>query len=223
MKSSALVDKASEVWRPDECAVLLPLDTPWKVQSFLDAIPYNTDHQTRSPRRVLHDRRAHCIEGAIFAAAALRFHGHPPLLVDLRAANDDDHVIAVFRVRGHWGALAKSNFSGLRYREPIYRNLRELALSYFEVYFNTVAEKSLRAYSLGLDLRQLDDREWMTTSEDLEFVGERLDRVRHYALLDDEMIRGLCPVDKRLYDAGFMGSDPAGVYQAVPRSAQDPT
>lgn len=204
------------LWTDEERAFLASLSTPARIQDFLDSIPYTTDHQTRSPRRVLRDRRAHCTEGAIFAAAALRFHGHPPLVVDLRAENDDDHVIAVYRWRGCWGAVAKSNFVGLRYREPIFRNLRELALSYFEEYFNTLGEKTLRAYSRPLDLSAFDDVHWMTTERDLEFVGARLDRVRHYALLDEEAIRNLRPVDKRMYDAGFLGTDMTGVYIAQP-------
>ncbi len=204
------------LWADEERTFLASLSTPARIQDFLDSIPYTTDHQTRSPRRVLRDRCAHCTEGAIFAAAALRFHGHPPLVVDLRAENDDDHVIAVYRWRGCWGAVAKSNFVGLRYREPIFRNLRELALSYFEEYFNTLGEKTLRAYSRPLDLSVFDDMHWMTTERDLEFVGARLDRVRHYALLDEEAIRNLRPVDKRMYDAGFLGTDMAGVYIAQP-------
>lgn len=205
------------LWTDDEKAVLASLSTPARVQDFLDSIPYTTDHQTRSPRRVLRDRCAHCTEGAIFAAAALRFHGHPPLVVDLRAENDDDHVIAVYRWRRCWGAVAKSNFVGLRYREPIFRNLRELALSYFEEYFNTLGEKTLRAYSRPLDLSVFDHIQWMTTERDLEIIGARLDRVRHHPLLDDEAIRNLRPVDKRMYEAGFLGTDIAGVYIAQSR------
>lgn len=205
------------LWTDDEKAVLASLSTPARVQDFLDSIPYTTDHQTRSPRRVLRDRCAHCTEGAIFAAAALRFHGHPPLVVDLRAENDDDHVIAVYRWRRCWGGVAKSNFVGLRYREPIFRNLRELALSYFEEYFNTLGEKTLRAYSRPLDLSVFDHIRWMTTEHDLEIIGARLDNVRHYPLLDDVAIRNLRPVDKRMYEAGFLGTDMAGVYMAQPR------
>lgn len=204
------------VWTDEERAALASLSTPARIQDFLDATPYTTDHQTRSPRRVLRDRCAHCTEGAIFAAAAMRFHGHPPLILNMRSENDDDHVIAVYRWRGLWGAVAKSNFAGLRYREPIFRNPRELALSYFEEYFNTLGEKSLRAYSRPFDLSALDDTQWMTTERDLEFVGVRLDRVRHYPMLDAEAIRNMRPVDKRMYDAGFLGADMAGVYIAKP-------
>ncbi len=201
-------------WTAGEQAILRALDSPYGVQRYLDQLPYTTDHQTRSPRRVLRDGCAHCMEGALFAAAALRFLGHRPLILNLRAWNDDDHVLAIYRVRGHIGAVGKSNFSGLRYREPIHRSYRELALSYFEPYFNTIGERSLRAYSRPLDLSSFDAQAWMTTEEDLAWIGERLDRVRHYPLADEETVRSLQLVDKRSYDAGMLGSDPAGLYQA---------
>jgi len=206
------------LWSEEEQAFLAQLNSPWKIQDCLDSIPYNTDQQTRSPRRVLRDNRAHCTEGAIFAAAVLRFHGHPPLILDLRAVNDDDHVVAVYKVQGFVGAVAKSNFSGLRFREPIYRSYRELALSYFELYFNTIGEKSLRAYSRPLDLNAFDSLSWMITEEDLAWIGQRLDALRHYPLIGEAMVQNLQPVDKRLYDAGMLGADPAGMYQAKPRT-----
>ena len=119
-----------------EMRALKALKTPEKIQRFLDSeIAYNEELQgetIRSPRRVLRDKLAHCLEGALLAAAALRVQGFPPLLLDLEAVHDDDHVLAVFRQQGHWGAIAKSNYSGLRLREPVYRSLRELAMSYFE-------------------------------------------------------------------------------------------
>lgn len=208
--------ETGDCWWPEERSALAAMNTPWKIQQFLDSIPYNSDHETRSPRRVLRDRKAHCFEGALFAAAALRFHGHPPILLDLRAHNDDDHVIAIYRVRGHIGALAKSNFSGIRFREAIHRTFRELALSYFDQYFNTVGERSLRSYSRAFDLSVLDCRGWMTSEEDVSYVGDCLDRLRHYPLLDDGMVCGLSPVDERLYNAGFLGTDMAGAYKAKP-------
>ena len=134
-----------------ERAVFRRLTTPEKIQRFLDPeLAYNKEPDgatCRSPRRVLRDRTAHCMEGALFGAAALRMLGHPPLLLDLEAVRDDDHVLAIFRLRGRWGAVAKSNYSGLRYREPVYRTLRELVMSYFEHYYNLQKEKTLRRYS----------------------------------------------------------------------------
>ena len=156
---ATLLPMAPHTFDAAERAVFRRLATPEKIQRFLDDLAYNKEHDgetCRSPRRVLRDRTAHCMEGALFGAAALRMLGHPPLLLDLEAVRDDDHVLAIFRERGHWGALAKSNYSGLRYREPVYRTLRELAMSYFEHYYNLKREKTLRNYSRPVNLRRFD-------------------------------------------------------------------
>src|SRR3984893_12617210 len=136
----------------------------------LDGIAYNLeiDGETfRSPRRVLRDRTANCIEGAVFAAAALRVQGDPPLIMDLTAVRDEEHVIAVFRRRGLWGAIGTSKFTGLGSREPVYRTLRELAMSYFEHYFNLDAERTLRGYGRPVNLTRFDRLHWMTAARDL--------------------------------------------------------
>ena len=138
-----------------EIAILRRLSTPEKVQRYLDDLTYNLEPDgdtVRSPRRVMRDRTAHCAEGAFFAAAAFRINGRPPLLVDLEADNDDDHVLAVYRDRGLWGSVATSKFSGLRFRAPVYRTIRELVMSYFEDYFNWDGDRTLRAYSRQLSL-----------------------------------------------------------------------
>src|SRR5438874_9472627 len=137
------------------------LNTPARVQQFLDEIPYNTelDGETfRSPRLVLRDRKANCIEGAVLAAAALRVQGEAPLVMDLTAVRDEDHVIAVFKRRGLRGAIATSQFTGLRYREPVYRSLRELAMSYFEHYFNLEGERTLRGHGRPVNLDRKSTR-----------------------------------------------------------------
>src|SRR5580693_4221761 len=165
-----------------EMAVLSKLTTPEKIQRFLDDLGYNKEKggaTCRSPRRVLRDRTAHCMEGALLGAAALRFQGHPPLLLDLEAVQDDDHVLAIFRQRGYWGAVAKSNFSGLRYREPVYRTLRELVMSYFEHYYNLRREKTLRNYSRPVNLRRFDRIDWMTAEDDVWAVPEYLCTIAH--------------------------------------------
>ncbi|HKP94089.1 MAG TPA: hypothetical protein VJS88_09355, partial [Chthoniobacterales bacterium] len=131
---------------PPELRTLRALKSPIGIQRLLDEIPYHLAGTAWSPRTVLRERTAHCLEGALFAAAALRVLGFPPLILDLEADEDTDHVLAVFKLRGHWGAIAKSNFAGCRYREPVYRTLRELALSYFNTYFNLRAERTLRRY-----------------------------------------------------------------------------
>jgi hypothetical protein len=184
------------------------LATPEKIQRFLDELPYNkeADRATcRSPRRVLRDQTGQCMEGAMFGAAALRMIGHPPLLLDLEAVRDTDHVLAIFRQRGHWGAVAKSNYSGLRYREPVYRTLRELAMSYFEHYYNLRKEKTLRTYSRPVNLRRFDSMGWMTAEEDVWEVPEYLCTIRHTPLLAKPLISRLGRVDDRLFAAGLVG------------------
>jgi len=137
-------------------------------------------------------------------------------ILDLRAVDDDDHVIAIHRRRGLIGAVAKSNFSLLRFREPVYRNYRELALSYFEPYCNMLAERTLRSYSRPLDLSALDGRGWMTSEQNLDWIGYRLDALKHYPLVDEVAARNLQPVDNVLYQAGLLGSEPSDLYKPLP-------
>jgi hypothetical protein len=195
-------------FRAPEWKLLRRLNTPEKVQRFLDDIAYNKEPHgptCRSPRRVLRDRTAHCLEGALFGAAALRANGYPPLLLDLEAVRDDDHVLAIFRERGHWGAVAKSNYAGLRFREPVYRTLRELAISYFEHYYNLEAEKTLRAYSRPVNLGRFDRIGWMTAEEDLWAISDYLFGIPHRPLLPSPIARRLTRVDDRLFRAGMVG------------------
>lgn len=188
-----------------ELRKLRSLKTPFGIQRFLDTLPYHLATTAWSPRRVLKEHTAHCLEGAIFGAAALRAIGHPPLLVDLEAEHDTDHVIAVFREKGHWGAIAKSNYAGLEYREPIHRTLRELALSYWPLYFNLRRERTLRTYSRPVDLRRFDAREWMTAESDVWFVPEHLLHIAHTPLLTPAVAKGLHPLERRTYEAGLVG------------------
>jgi len=191
-----------------ERAVFRSLRSPEKIQRFIDDLAYNKEPHgptCRSARRVLRDRTAHCMEGALFGAAALRMLGHPPLLLDLEAVRDDDHVLAVFRVRGHWGAMAKSNFAGLRYREPVYRTLRELVMSYFEHYFNLRKEKTLRSYSRPVNLRRFDRLHWMTAEEDVWAVPEYLLTISHAPVVPGRLLPHLGRVDQRLFTAGLVG------------------
>jgi hypothetical protein len=192
-----------------EMRVLKALKTPEKIQRFLDHdIAYNKEPDgdtVRSPRRVLRDKVAHCLEGALLAAAALRVQGFPPLLLDLEAVRDDDHVLAVFKQHGHWGAIAKSNYSGLRFREPVYRTLRELAISYFEHYFNLSREKTLRNYSRTVNLKRFDGIGWMTAEEDLWVINDYLAGIAHVPLLSNGARRRMARVDDRLFAAGLAG------------------
>ena len=194
-----------------ERSTLRALKTPEKIQRFLDSIAYNKEDRgptCRSPRRVLRDRTAQCLEGALFAAAALRVHDFPPLVLDMEAVRDDDHVLAIFRQHGHWGAIAKSNYAGLRFREPVYRTLRELAMSYFEHYFNLEAEKTLRTYSRPVNLKRFDRIEWMTAEQDLWPISEYLFAIPHRRLLPAALARRLRRIDPRLFAAGLVGQVP---------------
>ena len=200
-------------WTIEEKFFLSKLNDPDRIQAFLDSLDYNPVYECRSPRWVIKKRSAHCFEGALFAAAALNYIGYKPLVVDMKAFNDDDHVIAVFKENGHWGSVAKSNFTSLRYREPVYRSLRELVMSYFDFYFNTNGEKSLRAYSLPLDLTIFNQREWMTTDEDLEYIGDKLEKMHHYKVVNDNMISKLKVASETMLKAGMLGSNAAGLFK----------
>ncbi len=189
------------------------LDSPFKIQVLLDSIPYSSEESYRCPRRVLRDRVAHCFDGALLAAAALRRLGHPPLILDILAERDDDHMLALYKRNGCWGAIAKSNFSGLRYREPVYRNLRELVMSYFDMYYNVAGEKTLRGYTVPLKLATFDRLDWMSRDETMDLIAERLDVIRKVPVVTAEMVAGLAPVDKRSYDAGLLGVNEAGLYK----------
>ena len=188
-----------------ELRKLRSLKTPHGIQHFLDGMPYHLADTAWSPRRVLRENTSHCFEGATFAAAALRANGYPPLVIDLEAEQDTDHVVAVYRIKGHWGAIAKSNYTGCRYREPVYRTLRELATSYFDVYFNLRAERSLRTFSRPVNLARFDARDWMTTDQHLWFIAEYLFTIRHHPLLRSGMAKRLHRLDDRSFRAGCLG------------------
>jgi len=189
-----------------EAALLRGLTPPWKIQRYLDALRYDVKGKgCRSPRRVLRERTVQCMDGALFAAAALRLQGYPPLIMDLEAVFDDDHVLAIFKQDGRWGAIGRSNYSGLRYREPLFRSLRDLALSYFESYFNLRRQKTLRSYSQAVNLGRFDGRGWMTAEEDLWDIPQYLLDVRHFRLLTPAQERRLGTVDARMFAAGKVG------------------
>jgi hypothetical protein len=200
-------------WTPGELSFIHELKKPYDIQIYLDSMPYNPNAECRSPRLVIADRKAHCFEGALFAAAMLREQGFKPLILDMMADNDDDHVIAVFKVRGQWGAIAKSNTTALRYREPVYRSIRELIMSYFDFYFNTLGDKSLRSYSKPVDLSRFDKKNWAETGDDLEYIGDYLTRITHYPILDVQSISQLQRADPKLMDAVFLGANQDGLFK----------
>lgn len=202
----------------EESKILSRLNTPKLVQKFLDDVECNLEERGKtcySPRRVLRERKANCIEGAIFAAAALRFHGHPPLIVDLASVRDDDHVVAVFKCFGHWGAVAKSKYTGLGYREPIHQTIRELAVSYFEDYFNFAGEKTLREYSRPINLARFDNISWMTTEDDLFSIAEHLAKISHRKLFTVRAAREFRRVTSLAREAGELGMAKTGILKRV--------
>lgn len=204
---------SSKTFTKDEINFLKSFKRPRDIQIYLNKIKYNPESITGSPKVVFGRGSANCFEGALFAAAALRTMGHKPLIVDMIAANDDDHVIAIYKNNGCFGAVAKSNTTLLKFREPVYRTLRELVMSYFDFYFNTIGEKSLRSYSKPVDLSKFDKYNWMTTGEDLEFIGDYLYKVKHHKILTGKMIRSLSAADKQLISICFAGSVPEGLFK----------
>ncbi len=197
-----------------------PLTSPSRIQAFLDNIPYSTEAIYRCPLRVLRERVAHCFDGALFAAAALRRIGYPPLILDLLPNDrDDDHLLALFKRDGLWGSVAKSNFVGLRFREPIYRTLRELVMSYFEQYFNIEREKTLRGYTVPLNLAQFDPANWMTNDAPLESIAQRLNRLRKISVLPQSRIAEFSLLDERSYRAGLLGGNEKGLFQPATKKS----
>jgi hypothetical protein len=202
---------------PEQLSILSSLTNPYQIQLFLDQTPYSADDLNRTPVEVMQDRVAHCLDGAIFAAAALRRLGFPPLLLDMfpDPGMDDDHVLAVFRINGYFGAVAKSNFPGLRFREPVFRSIRELVLSYFESFFNVDGVKTLRSYTRLIDLSQFDHLDWIFNRKGVDTIEHRLLTLHRKPLITEEMASNLNPVDPLSYKAGTIGVNPDGLYKPV--------
>ncbi len=209
----------------EEKTLLDSLDRPAKVQAFLNTIPYSDDHFYRCPLRVLRDRKGHCFDGALFAAMALRRLGYPPLILEfIPNERDDDHLIAPFKKRGRWGAVAQSNFTGLRYRDPVFRNIRELVMSYWADHFNAVGEMTLRAYRVPINLKVFDRLEWMSRDEGLDELAdgpEGMDRYRIIPLITDEMTADLDVADERTVRAGLMNANPKGLFEVPGQSLEE--
>ena len=188
-----------------ERRLLSALNTPTKIQTYLDGLSYHVGNTAWSPRMVLRNQKAHCLEGAVLAAAALRVNGIAPLILDFEAVNDTDHVIAVFRKNGAWGGIGMSNVPGCRYRDPVHRSLRELAISYFNDYFNDRRERTMRTYSRPVNLTRFDHLHWMTSEKSIWFVGEYLAEIPHTRLLSPAMERELTRIDERSFRASSFG------------------
>jgi hypothetical protein len=204
----------------DETRLLAGLDSPARIQAFLDGTPYSPDRFYRCPLRVLRERKAHCFDGALFAALALRRLGRPAMILELIPnERDDDHLLALVKEDGLWGAVAQSNFSGLRFREPVYRSLHELVLSYFEDFFNPAGEKTLRGFRGPMNLARFDRLDWMGRDDGLESLADGLDHYRIVSILPAAAAARLARVDDRSLQAGLLGSDPSGLYKPPDESA----
>lgn len=201
--------------KKDQIALFRSLDHPAKIQAFLDEIPYSAEDSNRSPLKVLQDHQAHCLDGGLFAAAALRRLGFPPLVVDMYPdpGMDDDHVLAIFVVDKHYGAIAKSNFVGLRYREPVYRGLRELVMSYFADFYNVDGVKTLRTYTRPLNLKSFDRLGWEWSDDGVDAIEKRLLGLARLPLLKPEVAAGLSLMDPLSYKAGMLNVNYAGLYK----------
>ena len=178
--------------------MLKKLRTPRKIQDFLDTLPINKElggDTCTSPLVTLRRNKAHCMEGALVAALALWMHGHKPLILDLKTTRDDiDHLVALFRIHGKWGGITKTNHAVLRYREPIYRDVRELAVSYFHEYFKDSGKKTLRAFSDPFDLSKWKG-DWIAAERDLWDLQDAIDRSPHHNILNRRQIAGLRKAD----------------------------
>ncbi|MBI5401011.1 MAG: hypothetical protein HZB12_02775 [Candidatus Yonathbacteria bacterium] len=181
----------------EEFAVFKKLSSPNKIQDFLDTLAIN--HEKRgetcmSPRQVLREKKAHCLEGALFAATALWLHGENPLLLNMETTDiDDDHALALYKRNGYWGAISKTNHGVLRFRDPVYRSTRELALSYFHEYFLTkTGHKTLRAYSRPFSLKRFGTK-WITAEENLWDIAHALDESTHFSIIPNGFAKHLRP------------------------------
>lgn len=200
MRNKKKIPKVFKVFNPKELRVFKKLNTPKKVQDYINHLSVNFEiggETYLSPREVLKQRRAHCAEGAILAATIFWYNGGKPLLMDMKTTpNDDEHVVALFRENGYWGAVSKTNHAVLRYREPIYKTIRELALSYFHEYFKDSGQKTLRSYSKPFDLSKIKNKSWLTTKENLWDLIDDLDSSKHFQILNKKQIKGLRKADQ---------------------------
>jgi len=185
--------------------LLKHLNTPAKIQDFINSLKFNFERKGETHRSVLDTLRykeAHCFEGALVAAAALWIQGHKPLLLDLKSVRPDfDHVVALFKINGFWGAISKTNHAVLRYREPVYKSVRELSMSYFHEYFLRDGRKTLRSFSKPFDLSKYGT-EWITTKDNLAWLAHELDKSPHTQVLSPKQIKNLRKADKIEIKAG---------------------
>ncbi len=212
---STVIESFEQLLTANELNQMREMNTPFLIQQFLDSIVYPAGERNRSPIEVLRERQAHCLDGGLFAVAALRRIGYAALIVDMQPepGTDDDHVLALFQEFNCWGAVAKSNFSGLRFREPVYPTIRELVLSYFDDFFNIKGQKTLRSYTAPINMEAFDDVHWMTEASGVDKVEMYLKTVELIPLISTEQAEYLSAVDERSFKAGTLGMNLDGAYK----------
>ncbi len=217
--SDAAFEHFFSLLTPTERETLAALDTPTKIQVFLDEIPYCGDDVNRSPLRVLRERECHCLDGGLLGALLLRRLGYPPRILDLLPDDDDDHVLAVYQVNGLYGTVAKSNFANLRLREPVYPDLRTLVFTYFDPYFAVDARRTLRGYTRLMNLNTYDRTGWMWDDAGVDQIERRLYALKAIPLINDATAARLSPVDPITYKSGMLITNPDGLYKPKHHSA----
>jgi hypothetical protein len=210
-----MMDELYQQMTSGEKELFTRMDTPAKIQAYLDTVSYTAGYENRCVVHVMRDRSAHCLDGALFAAAALRRLGYPPRIIDLlpEPLTDDDHVLAIYKVNGYYGALAKSNFVGLRMREPVFVTIRELVMSYFENFYNLNGKKTLRTITRPIRLEAYDRVRWMTSDAGIDYLEKHLPKLKQYALYPPETVALFNKVDDLTYKAGMLAANLAGIYK----------
>lgn len=201
------------MWTASEKKFLKSLNSPEKIQNYLNDLEYNPSDDATSVRYVLMAGDAHCLEGGFVACAALEFLGHKPLMVSLMAEDDDHHVLSVYKGKYGWGCISKSNTALLKGRDPVYRDIRELVMSYFDFYFNTRGVKALYAYSDPFNLDRMG-YDWRTGEDNLLCMGHDMNDFRHYEIVSERVLKKLPKATKLLQEACFYGANVDGLYQA---------
>ncbi len=210
---SSLTDEQNQLF--------LSLKTPSLIQDYLDSIPYRVEDDNCCALSVFRDGKAHCFDGSLFAAAALRQIGYTPIVIQMLPENDDDHMLAIYRRNGRYGAVAKSNFAGLRSREPVYASIRELVMAYFNDFFNLDGIFSLRGYTYPLNLEHYDRFDWLTSDAGAQVIFQRLHTVRKFRLLSPAMIAELNPINSISFKAGVSITNLDGAFKPGISPAKD--
>jgi hypothetical protein len=198
---------------PEQKQIFTGLTTPALIQEYLDSIPYRIEDDNYCALSVFRDGKAHCFDGSLFAAIALRQIGYRPAIVQTIPQDDDDHMLTIYKRNNRFGALAKSNFVGIRAREPVYASLRELIMSYFNDFYNLDKLFSLRGYTLPIRLEQYDQHLWATRDEGAQVLVQRLHTIRKIRLLSPEMIADLAPINSISYQAGMTITNLDGAFK----------